>query len=102
MGRDLGGEGGAEIMSHCEFIQAGFEKSLAHVVEECGEVLAVAGKIGRFGPMSVNPLLPPEQQELNIVWLSREIFDLQEALHRLILEIPAEFMPVEPATGVAA
>jgi hypothetical protein len=77
-------------MSHPEFIQAGFGKALAHVVEECGEVLAAAGKIGRFGPLSSNPLLPSDQRELNIVWLLREINDLEGALGRLRAEIPPD------------
>ena len=78
-------------MSHPDFIQRGFDKALAHVVEECGEVLAAAGKIGRFGPYSVNPLLPPEQQEPNYQLLMREVADLDGALARLRAEIPADF-----------
>jgi NTP pyrophosphatase (non-canonical NTP hydrolase) len=65
------------------FLQAGFDKQLAHLVEECGEVLAAAGKTQRWGPRSVNPLLPPDQQEANIDWLMREIGDLANAIDRL-------------------
>ncbi len=54
-------------MSDPRFLQDGFEKQLAHLIEECGEVLAAAGKTQRFGLDSVNPLLPKEKQEtLNI------------------------------------
>lgn len=65
------------------FLQEGFEKQLSHVIEECGEVLAAAGKTQRWGPWSVNPLIPKEQQEANITWLSREIQDLKLAIVRL-------------------
>lgn len=70
-------------MSDKRFLQKGFEKQLAHVVEECGEVLAAAGKTQRWGLDSVNPLLPPEQQEANGAWLVRELNDLEGAIRRL-------------------
>jgi NTP pyrophosphatase (non-canonical NTP hydrolase) len=72
------------MMSDPRFLQDGFEKQLAHLVEECGEVLAAAGKTQRWGVNSVNPLLPPEQQETNGDWLFREIVDLDEAIGRLL------------------
>ena len=53
------------------------------MIEECGEVLAAAGKTQRWGPFSSNPLLPKEQQETNIVWLVRELGDLKNAIARL-------------------
>ena len=56
------------------------EQSVAHVIEECGEVLAAAGKAFRFGPGSVNPELPPKQQETNIAWFERELHDLHHAI----------------------
>ncbi len=74
-------------MSDPRFLQEGFDKQLAHVIEECGEVLAAAGKTQRWGRDSVNPLLPPEQQETNEAWLLRELDDLQEAIQRLQLTI---------------
>ncbi len=74
-------------MSDFRFLQEGFDKQLAHVIEECGEVLAAAGKTQRWGRDSVNPLLPPEQQETNEAWLLRELDDLQEAIQRLQLTI---------------
>lgn len=70
-------------MAHQEFLQTGFEKQLAHVVEECGEVLVAAGKTQRFGWASVNPLIPVHQRESNLSWLSREMEDLQGAIARL-------------------
>lgn len=56
------------------------DQALAHLIEECGEVIAAYGKMQRWGKLSVNPELPPEQQETNIDWVKREIRDLQKAL----------------------
>lgn len=73
-------------MSDPQFLQEGFDKQLAHVVEECGEVLAAAGKTQRWGIHSVNPLLNQDDflfGETNIQWLSRELLDLQQAISRL-------------------
>lgn len=70
-------------MSDPRFLQTDIEKQLSHLIEECGEVLAAAGKTQRWGWTSSNPLLPTEQREKNVVWLYREMGDLQEALTRL-------------------
>jgi NTP pyrophosphatase (non-canonical NTP hydrolase) len=80
-------------MSDPRFLQAGFDKQLAHLVEECGEVLAAAGKTQRWGWASVNPLLPEVEQERNLVWLRRELGDLKEAIARLEATIEAEDLP---------
>ena len=55
---------------------------LAHVVEECGEVLAAAGKCQRWGFYSVNPLLQKQDQVQNIDWLKQELADLKSAIDR--------------------
>lgn len=70
-------------MSDSRFLQKGFNKQLSHLIEECGETLAAAGKLQRWGKDSVNPLLPPKQQETNLDWLIREMKDLDQALSRL-------------------
>ena len=70
-------------MSDPRFLQHGFDKCLAHLIEEFGEVLAAAGKTQRWGPLSVNPLLPPCDQETNLAWLSRELADAEQAIARL-------------------
>jgi NTP pyrophosphatase (non-canonical NTP hydrolase) len=80
-------------MSDPRFLQEGFDKQLAHVVEECGEVLAAAGKTQRWGWFSTNPLLPPEKRETNLVWLRRELRDLKEAIARLEATIEREELP---------
>jgi NTP pyrophosphatase (non-canonical NTP hydrolase) len=70
-------------MSDRKYLQKGFDKQLAHLVEECGEVLAAAGKTQRWGRECFNPELPPEQRETNEDWLKRELKDLQAAIWRL-------------------
>jgi NTP pyrophosphatase (non-canonical NTP hydrolase) len=65
-----------------EFLQDGFDKQLSHVIEECGEVLAAAGKLQRWGWDSCNPLIPEEERETNIDWLKRELRDLKRAIKR--------------------
>lgn len=70
-------------MSDPKYLQEGFEKQLAHLIEECGEVLAAAGKTQRWGPRSYNPEVPPQERETNIAWLRREMTDLKEAISRL-------------------
>lgn len=55
-------------------------EKLGYLIEECGEVLAAAGKTLRCGPESCNPELPPAQQETNRDWLLRELEDLERAI----------------------
>lgn len=55
-------------------------QALAHVIEECGELLAAAGKTVRWGWDSVNPEIPTDQQETNLDWLMRELDDLDFAI----------------------
>lgn len=74
-------------MSEQKYIQKGFDKTLAHFIEECGECLAAAGKTQRWGLESVNPELSPEQQETNKDWLIREIKDLKSVINRLEQEL---------------
>lgn len=78
-------------MSNPIYIRKDFLGSLYHVIEECGELCAAAGKTLRWGPMSVNPELPPAQQETNLVWLRRELKDVREAVERLEAAIEKEY-----------
>lgn len=66
------------------FLQEGFDKTLSHAIEECGEFLAAAGKTQRHGLNSVNPLLPAAMQETNRQWLIRELEDVRRSLDRLM------------------
>jgi hypothetical protein len=77
-------------MSDPRFLQRGFDKQLAHLVEECGEVLAAAGKTQRWGRDSVNPLIPTIAQETNEAWLRRELADLRQSIDRLEATMDAD------------
>lgn len=78
-------------MSDPRFLQDGFDKRLSHLIEECGEVLAAAGKTQRWGVHSVNPLLPRERQVSNLEWLQSEMNDLRQAMDRLDEAMEQEF-----------
>ena len=85
-------------MSHPQFLPDTAIACLGHAVEEAGEFLAAAGKIQRFGFMSVNPLLPPAERETNLAWLRREAADLRQALDRLDAKLDLAFGPAAPQT----
>lgn len=55
-------------------------QALAHLTEECGEVIQAAGKTFRFGPSSSNPELVEADRETNIAWVIREVADLKKAI----------------------
>lgn len=79
-------------MAHEEFRPKDFDGALAHLIEECGEVLAAAGKTLRYGLASVNPLIPVEQRETNGSWLKREMEDLRLSLESLLAKLPEEYV----------
>ena len=56
------------------------EQKLGYLVEECGEVLAAAGKTLRWGLRCYNPEVPIEKRETNAEWLLRELLDLERAI----------------------
>ena len=70
-------------------------QALGHLIEECGEVLAAAGKTLRFGWDSFNPELPEDQRETNLAWLLRELADLDRA----ILAFRRSLQPAPSAEG---
>jgi NTP pyrophosphatase (non-canonical NTP hydrolase) len=53
-------------------------EKLGYLVEECGEVLAAAGKTQRWGLDSANPEI--KNGETNARWLLRELDDLEIAI----------------------
>jgi hypothetical protein len=57
-------------------------KPLGHLIEECGEVIQVAGKIQRFGWRAKNPLKGRDRRP-NEELLQSEIADLQHAINRV-------------------
>ena len=76
-----------------QYIVDDFDHCLAHVIEECGELLAAAGKTLRWGWSSTNPELPQAERESNLVWLKREMGDLRGALDRLQKVIDEDRLP---------
>lgn len=84
-------------MTDPKYLRPGIPFALAHVVEECGEVLAAAGKCQRWGLDSVNPELPADQQETNCAWLLRELDDLEGTIHRLRATIRGDVRGTLPA-----
>ena len=80
-------------MSDPKYIRNDFEHCLAHVNEECGELVAAIGKTMRWGWASVNPELPRSKQEPNIRWVQREMQDLREAIDRLQKCIDEDRLP---------
>jgi hypothetical protein len=76
-----------------QYIVDDFEHCLGHIIEECGEVLAAAGKTVRWGWSSVNPELPEHEQESNLIWLRRELDDLKGAIERFEKVIEEDRLP---------
>lgn len=62
------------------------EQAAAHIIEECGEVLAAGGKAIRFGWQAVNPEIPVSDQETNLDWFERELKDLERAIEAYWLQ----------------
>jgi len=71
------------------YMRPGLDFAVGKATEEAGEFLAAIGKTLRWGWSSVNPELPPEKQESNAAWVSREMKDLREALDNLEREMEA-------------
>lgn len=82
-------------MSNEKYVRHDLDSCLGHLIEECGEVLEAAGKTLRWGWYSVNPELPPEEQEQNRNWLARELSDLDDAINRMRLAMHSE-LPTAP------
>ena len=58
-----------------------FDKKLAHLVEECGEVLKAIGKIQRFGESATDPVTHIFYN--NLLDLKLELQDLKHAIECL-------------------
>lgn len=83
-------------MSDARYIRDDFDHCLAHVGEECGELVAAIGKTQRWGWQSINPELTardPLYRETNINWVQREMRDLREAMDRLQKCIDEDRLP---------
>jgi hypothetical protein len=69
------------------------EFAVGKAIEEAGEFLAAIGKTQRWGWHSVNPDLPPAEQETNAAWVRRELVDLRDALDNLQIEMKQGLPP---------
>lgn len=65
-------------MSRADLLPTTFDGALAKLVEECGEVLQVVGKIGRHGVRAVDHKTRIEYD--NGADLVREMIDVEEAI----------------------
>lgn len=75
-------------MSDPRYLPTTADGRLAHLTEECGEVLQAVGKTLRFGLDKHNPELSISQpQETNRAWLTRELLDLQQAITAVLNDI---------------
>lgn len=66
-----------------QYEPVGLQAHLGYLTEECGEVLAAAGKTLRWGIASFNPEVPVKERETNEEWLLREMEDLEGAIRRM-------------------
>jgi hypothetical protein len=74
-------------MTQQKYMRPGLDFAVGKAVEELGELQAALGKTLRWGWNSVNPELPPEDQEPNVAWVQREIKDVRDALDNLEREM---------------
>lgn len=84
------------------YVRNDYGSIIGHLIEECGEVLAAAGKLLRWGPESYNPELPAKDRETNEAWLRREIADLESVIARAkeyIFDEDASHTPAKRQTG---
>ena len=77
-----------------DFARGKAVEELGELAVESGKLLAALGKSLRWGWLSANPELPPDQQETNAAWVRREmigvrreIADALEALDNLEREM---------------
>ena len=78
-------------MTDPKYMRGGLDFAVGKAVEEAGEFCAAIGKTLRWGWHSVNPELPRDEQETNILWVKREIADLRGALDNLEHELALNF-----------
>lgn len=70
-------------MTQSKYLQAGFDKQLSHLMEECSELILAGCKIQRWGRHSWNPDLPPYKRTSNLRDLIREMQDIKLTMNRL-------------------
>lgn len=80
-------------MTNPKYMRPGVDFARAKLIEELGELAAALGKSLRWGWMSVNPELPPAEQETNADWVRREIADVRGAIANLEQEMTMNCVP---------
>lgn len=74
-------------MTQEKYMRPGLDFARGKAIEELGELQASLGKSLRWGWDSVNPELPPRDQETNAAWVRREIADVRHSLDNLEKEL---------------
>lgn len=74
------------MLDKTKYIPKDRNERLFHLIEECGEVLQVLGKAGRFGMENFHPANPTE---LNVEGLLRQLNDLQKAIEEVKPDLTA-------------
>lgn len=87
-------------MTDPKYIRHGLPFAVGRTVEELGELQAALGKTLRWGWLSFNPELSPEQRETNADWVRREIADVREAVNNLECELNGVYPPHDVRTKV--
>jgi len=70
-------------MADERFFQDGLENIMKHTGEECTELAGAIFKTQRWGMVSYDPTIPPEQRITNAQWIRREIADLRRQCDHL-------------------
>lgn len=84
-------------MSHPKYKHYGSVET--KLIEECSELIHALAKCQRFGLQSVNPEIPLEQRITNAEYVKREISDVKQAIHNLLV---AWSETAKPLTGSRA
>lgn len=83
-------------MTQEKYMRPGLDFARGKAIEELGELQAALGKSLRWGWTSVNPELPPNEQEPNHAWVKREIADVRHALANLEKEMLKGILVLSP------
>lgn len=70
-------------MTQQKYMKPGVAFAVGKLVEELGELQAALGKTLRWGWLSYNPELAPDDRETNLDWVRREIADVRGAIDHL-------------------
>jgi hypothetical protein len=74
-------------MTNPKYMRPGLEFARGKLIEELGELQAALGKSIRWGWLSFNPELTPEERESNVAWVRREMQDVKDAIENLEMNL---------------